>query len=210
MKHLEADLRYLACDLCLDYLKTSAAITQPNTVCDLAEIRNTIRVMQQQFAAKPRGAELHLDEVAMVEGALQMRTTPATDVFTAWKQVFTLPKDMVLNERNCIEIFRSGYSRIPIYEKNPDDPEDDTRIVGILSSRQLIVVNSGDKRPVSTLPLAVPNCVAPDMTLVDLINLFQTGGVRGSHMALVCTRPETANDAIRSGKPIPDDAGLMG
>ena len=124
--------------------------------------------------------------------------------------MFVVPNDTVLTERNTVRIYRSGFSRIPIYEKNVDDPEDTTRIVGILVAKQLMVVDSQDKRAISTLPLHIPRCVSPHTTLVDLVNLFQSGGVTGSHMALVCGRPQEAATALSNGQPIPEDANVLG
>jgi hypothetical protein len=48
--------------------------------------------------------------------------------------------------------------------------------------------------------------------LVDLLNLFQTGGkgMRGGHMALVCAKPHVGNEALRKGDCLPKEAGLMG
>jgi metal transporter CNNM len=157
-----------------------------------------------------RTQEIHVDEVAMVEGALKMHTTEASEVYTPWNQVFTIPSDMILNERNAVKIYRSGFSRIPIYVKDEEDPNDNTKIVGILASRQLMVIDSQDQREVSTLPLGTPRCVSPHTSLVDLINMFQTGGIKGGHMALVCTRPEKAIEALKECSPLPEEAGLMG
>lgn len=184
---------------------TSAASANP-------EITATLRAMKREMSQRNLMAhnDLHVDEVMMVEGALQMKTTAATEVFTPWNRVFTVPITMKLGERNIVKIYRSGFSRIPVYEKNPDDPDDNTRIRGILSSRQLMVVDSQHQRPVSTLPFAIPRCVAPETTLVDLINIFQTGGVQGSHLALVCARPNEGNEVLKKGKPLPEDVGLMG
>ena len=133
-----------------------------------------------------------------------------TNVRTPLDLATTVPKTMILTERNTVRIYRSGYSRIPIYAKNEDDPEDTTRVVGILVAKQLMVVDSHDKRPLSTLPLAIPRCVSPHTTLIDLVNLFQSGGVKGSHMAIVCGRPEEATEALKNGEPIPEDANVMG
>jgi len=112
-----------------------------------------------------------------------------------------------LNEKNLVTIYSLGHSRIPVY--NGDDK---SAICGILITRQLIVVNSNDKRALTTLPLKKPICVAPSTQLVDLINLFQTGGKAGTigHMALVCSNPKQANEALEKDDPIPNSAGLVG
>ena len=184
-------------------IRRSSRLSKSN----MSEIKTTIRAMKRTMSQKQG---LHVDEVSMVEGALQMRTAVATEVFSPWDRVFAIPSDMILNERNAVRIYRSGYSRIPVYLRNDDDPDDNTKIIGILSARQLIVVDSQDERQVSTLPLAIPRCVGPDTSLVDMINLFQSGGVTGSHLALITRKPHLADRALRVGEPIPDDAGLMG
>ena len=123
-----------------------------------------------------------------------------------------------------VEIWRSGFSRIPVYCPNAttdhlvgaspsSDFVDAFRIVGVLMVRQLIVINHADNRPIETLPLAVPPCILPSMNLVDLINLFQANGGRGGrglHLALVCARPRLAMEALERGASIPKEAGLAG
>lgn len=107
-----------------------------------------------------------------------------------------------------VDIYSTGFSRIPVYTPNPQKPKSITAICGVLMTKQLIVVNPNENRPLSTLPLSSPQCVSPKMNLVDLLNLFQTGKL--GHLALVCARPEVGQDAMYQGKALPDAAGLMG
>jgi metal transporter CNNM len=180
---------------------------------------------------------IHEDEVTIVEGALQMKTKVALDVFTPLRQTFCIPSDLVLDEENIVRIYSSGFSRIPVFQhpspsatlttiatdipKTPGsatsaaikmDKKLKRHICGVLITRQLIVVDASQKRPLATLPLYVPQCVSPNTTLVDLLNLFQTGGraMKGGHMALVCARPHLANEYLSRGDCVPDDAGVMG
>lgn len=155
-----------------------------------------------------RSNSIHIDEVSMIEGALQMKTKVALDVLTPLHRMFAVPYDMILTEDNVVGIYSSGYSRIPVYEPNPDMPKNQTAIRGLLMTKHLIVVNTTDDRPISTLPLLFPPCVSPKMNLVDLLNLFQTG--KSGHCALVCARPKVAAECIRLGHPLPPAAGLMG
>lgn len=155
-----------------------------------------------------RSNSIHIDEVSMVEGALQMKTKMAMDVLTPLHRVYSVPNDMILNEENIVDIYSSGYSRIPVYEPNPKKPKSHGAIRGILMTKNLIVVNTVDARPLSTLPLLTPPCVSPKMNLVDLLNLFQTG--KSGHCALVCARPGIGEDCLRSGLPLPPTAGLLG
>jgi metal transporter CNNM len=155
-----------------------------------------------------------LSLVLMVEGALHMSTKVALDVFTPIRDVFSVPADMVLTEANLVKIYAAGFARVPVYLPG-DNP---LAICGILMTRYLIVVNSASSteagRSVSTLPLRIPQCVPPDMALVDLLNLLQHGGRNasaGGHLALVCARPYVAMAALaQPGGCVPEDAGLMG
>jgi metal transporter CNNM len=158
--------------------------------------------------AQAHSASIHVDEVSMVEGALQMKTKVAIDVFTPLHSMFCLPHDTVLNEHTVVNIYSSGYSRVPVYQVNPEKPKSKIAICGILMTKHLIVVNPKEDRPLQTLPLYTPMCISPKMNLVDLLNLFQTGKV--GHMALVCARPQVAKDALQQQEPLPEAAGLMG
>lgn len=93
-----------------------------------------------------------------------------------------------------------------MYDKNLKKSKDVSAIRGVLMTKQLIVIDSSDQRPVSTLPLFTPACVSPKKNLVDLINMFQAG----KHMALVCARPNIGNAALERGEALPPSAGLMG
>ena len=138
-----------------------------------------------------------------------MKTKCAVDLLVSHRKVFSIPYDTILDEASIVRIFASGYSRVPVYEA----PRHKQRIRGILLTRQLIVVNKNEAVPLSGLPLYVPHCVAPSTNLVDLINLFQTGGNgrdRGGHLALVCARSHVANEALERGEAIPEGAGWMG
>lgn len=136
-----------------------------------------------------------------------MKTKTAMDILVSHHNVFSISIDTVLNEKNIVKIFSTGYSRVPVHEG-----KDPLRIKGILMTRQLILVNSDDGVPVSRLPLHVPQCVGPDTDLAELVNLFQTGGNarRVGHMALVCARPDVGTSALEDDNALPGDAGLMG
>jgi metal transporter CNNM len=154
-----------------------------------------------------RGSSIHIDEVNIMEGALQMKTKVAFDIYTPLKKVFLIPHDMLLNEKNVVRIYSSGYSRLPVYKGASK-----SAVCGILMTRQLIMVKPDENWSVSKVPLNIPMCVSPKTNLVDLINLFQTGGQggKGGHMALVCAQPDVGNLALDDNDPIPPEAGLIG
>ena len=173
---------------------------------DSKTIASTIRSVASS-TKESRDESLHVDEVSMIEGALKMSTKTAIDVFTSFRKVYAIPSDMLLTERNMVRIYSSGFTRIPVYE-----PGTKTAIVGVLMTKKLIVVDSREARPVSTLPLQIPRCVSPGTPLVVLVNMFQTGGRggKGGHLALVCARPSAAEEALEMGQSVPETAGLMG
>jgi metal transporter CNNM len=166
---------------------------------------------------------LDLDEVIMAEGALALRSRKVADLVIPRKKVFSISYDAELTEEMIVHIFASGYSRVPVYRgQNPK------QICGILMTRELILVKASDRKKVGDLPLHTARCISPNMDLVALVNLFQTGGGVGvmgrtrrsaGHMAIVCAKPDLANDALqhqaddgRGGgdPPIPPEAGLIG
>lgn len=166
---------------------------------------------------------IHEDEITMIEGALGMTVKVAADVCTPLRRVYALPCDTILDEETCVSIWSKGYSRIPIYDSTTDEgaggrttsnfDSEISGIMGVLLSRQLIVINPNEERPLATVPIVLPPCVHVSMHLVDLINMFQAlggSGKGGLHLAIVCARPDIATEALERGESIPKDAGVVG
>jgi metal transporter CNNM len=149
----------------------------------------------------------HIDTVNMVEGALEMQTKLVVDVMVPMKDVFSIPLDLRLDQASILEIYRTGYSRVPVHIS--DDPE---LICGIFKTKQLMILNQNEPRELRTLPLIFPHCVEPGMNILSLINLLQEGttGNRGGHMAIVCLNPVLAENAMMKGDPIPKAASVIG
>jgi len=160
---------------------------------------------------------IHLDEVTMVEGALAMQIKTAQDVMTPLGKAYAIPEDSILDKTTMVDIYRKGFSRVPIFAKSKNDTEVDSldekaAIIGLLLTKDLIVVDANENLPLSKIVCQKPYCVEPTTHMVDLVNLFQTGGdkAKGGHMALVCMNPEIANEFLDNDKPIPVDAGVIG
>jgi CBS domain containing-hemolysin-like protein len=200
---------------------------------------DSIRSSNRDSDAQWHDLTIHHDEIMMMEGALQMQTTVALDVYTSKHRVYSIPSDTILNEYNIVQIYASGYSRIPVHL-----PNNKNAIIGILFTKYLIVINPKENRCVNTIPLRLPRCVSPSMPLVNLLNMFQLGGQAaygGGHLALVCAQPsigervfyETSKQSIRDSthrmvvspsssttndttstssmvKVLPEEAGYMG
>ena len=172
----------------------------------------------------------HIDEVTMVEGALNMHTKTVVDVMVPWKRVYTIPHDMILDEANIVDIYRCGHSRIPVYmnynnaydgdsddgisysdgdDKNGDsnDGNSNRLITGLFKTKQLAVIDSHDNRALSTLHLSKPIIVNPKTNMVDLLNMLQDGK---GQMAIVCLYPDDAIEALNNEQAIPKSAEIIG
>jgi hypothetical protein len=147
---------------------------------------------------------LERTEVRAVEGALNLKTMCALDVYTPIRQIYAVPEDLELSKQNIAEIYGQGYSRVPVYDPKGKDC---TAMKGILMTRQLIMIDWDDERTVSSLHLYIPPCVSPRMNLIRLLHLLRKGG---SLIAFICAGPHIAERALNEGRAIPPEAGFMG
>ncbi|NXG83094.1 CNNM1 protein, partial [Stercorarius parasiticus] len=137
------------------------------------------RLLETLRAAGPHG-DLVREELAMVQGALELRTKVVEDVLTPLADCFMLRADAVLDFTTVSEILRSGYTRIPVYEGDRRD-----NIVDLLFVKDLAFVDPDDCTPLQTVtrfyrrPL---HCVFNDTRLDTLLEEFKKGK---SHLAIV-------------------------
>jgi len=205
------------------------------------ELAALVRVNYEQRKKNKRGStydknvdstskfdSVNMDQVLMMEGALGLKAKTVMDVCLPMNRVYSLPDNIILNRENRTKIYLSGYSRIPVYAVSKDVQSivatgmksfrfssrsvDNTQIIGVLLSKQLMLVESNDNRVLSSMPLQRPLCVPPTMNLNDLLNRFQSGtrGFKGAHFALVCRKPSIARTALDEGRPIPQKAEILG
>mmetsp|Transcript_930 Transcript_930/g.1356 ORF Transcript_930/g.1356 Transcript_930/m.1356 type:complete len:142 (-) Transcript_930:184-609(-) len=75
-----------------------------------------------------------------------------------------------------------------------------------------MVVDCKDERSLSTMPLTMPHCVAPDMNMLSIVNLLQDGVTanKGGHIAIVCIDSIAANAALEKNEPIPHSCDVIG
>ncbi|XP_019411056.1 PREDICTED: metal transporter CNNM1, partial [Crocodylus porosus] len=136
------------------------------------------RLLAALRAAGPH--DLVGEELAMVQGALELRTKAVRDVLTPLADCFMLRADAVLDFATMSEILRSGYTRIPVYEGERRD-----NIVDLLFVKDLAFVDPDDCTPLRTVtrfyrrPL---HCVFSDTRLDTLLQEFKKGK---SHLAIV-------------------------
>ncbi|NWT48974.1 CNNM1 protein, partial [Chroicocephalus maculipennis] len=137
------------------------------------------RLLETLRAAGPHG-DLVREELAMVQGALELRTKVVEDVLTPLDDCFMLRADAVLDFATVSEILRSGYTRIPVYKGDRRD-----NIVDLLFVKDLAFVDPDDCTPLQTVtrfyrrPL---HCVFNDTRLDTLLEEFKKGK---SHLAIV-------------------------
>ena len=182
--------------------KMKEKLARKNVGVESARIGNSIR-----HGSNSVRYVKHIDTVNMVEGALEMQSKLVTDIMVPMREMYSIPMDLVLDEESIVEIYRSGYSRVPVH-----DPCSKDLIYGIFQTRKLMVMNPTESRDLSTLPLVQPYCVKPQMNVLNLVNLLQQGTVanKGGHLALVCLDPSIADLALAEGEQIPESAGIIG
>lgn len=139
---------------------------------ELSTFSTRERLMETLRAADPHG-DLVSGELAMVQGALELRTKAVEDVLTPLSDCFMLRSDAVLDFATISEILRSGYTRIPVYEGERRD-----NIVDLLFVKDLAFVDPDDCTPLQTVtrfyrrPL---HCVFHDTRLDALLEEFKKG-----------------------------------
>ena len=116
------------------------------------------------------------DERRMVHGALEFDDIPIRTVMTPRTKVFMLNAKMLLFEA-LHDINQSGHSRIPIFEKNPDD------IVGFVHVRDMLKEMEGGAKVVTLAQIARdPVFASQEKTVAALLKEMKG---RKVHMAIV-------------------------
>mmetsp|Transcript_32513 Transcript_32513/g.103528 ORF Transcript_32513/g.103528 Transcript_32513/m.103528 type:complete len:554 (-) Transcript_32513:737-2398(-) len=85
------------------------------------------------------------DDHDLLFGVLEYKDKMVRDVHTEVGKVFMLEEDTKLDFETLFEIYKEGFTRIPVYQNSRDN------IVGILFSKDLILVDPDDEIKVGTL-----------------------------------------------------------
>jgi metal transporter CNNM len=75
------------------------------------------------------------EEVTIIDGALRYREMAVSEVMTPAENVYMVSVKEKLNYKLIYEIFKSGYSRIPVYDKDYND------VVGLILAKDLIFID---------------------------------------------------------------------
>ncbi len=118
--------------------------------------------------------DLVKDEFNIIAGALELSKKTVRDVMTKLEDVYMLDYESVLDFETMNEIMKTGYTRIPIFEKER------TNIVALLNIKDLAFVDPDDKTPLKTVckfydhPV---NMVYDDTKLDLMLEEFKKGKV---------------------------------
>eukprot|EP01084_Bolivina_argentea_P071467 129922_1 len=134
--------------------------------------------------AEIEGSGVSGDTATMLKGALGLGDALVQKCMTAIADVFWLSDASKLSFAVLTEIFKSGHSRIPIF--NTSDVFGRITCVGLLYVKDLILLDPDDEMPVTQIMNAfqhkTPPTVWKDNTLHELLSIF----VRESqHLAFV-------------------------
>ena len=114
------------------------------------------------------------DTAGMLKGALGLKDALVTNCMTEMKDVFWLNDQSKLSFDVLTEIFKSGHSRIPIF--NTQDKFGRIACVGLLYVKDLILLDPDDEMPVTQIMNAfkhkTPPIVWKDDTLQHLLEIF--------------------------------------
>lgn len=123
--------------------------------------------------------EFHSAAGAAMKGALRYHSVIVNEVMTPLINVFMLSADERLGFDVVAKIFKTGYSRIPVYEVSKSN------IVGLLFVKDLIFLDPEDEIPVKNFVHIFGrglHFVWADDNLGDVLKLLKSGR---SHMAVV-------------------------
>jgi len=143
--------------------------------------------------------ELNQDEGQAMKGALQYQQMSVEEVYTPLEKTFMVNVDDKLNFETMTTIFKTGYSRIPVYENNVSN------VVGLLFVKDLIFINPIDETPVRNFVEIFgrgAHVVWLDDKLGEVLNFLKKGHC---HMALV----RDVNKGDGTGDPFYEVKGII-
>lgn len=146
---------------------------------EIGNVYNRERLKELVFVTKDLN-DLDKDEVNIISGALELRKKTVGDVMTHIEDAFMLDIDAILDFETVSDIMKSGFSRIPVFEKTRQN------IVTLLYIKDLAFVDPDDNTPLKTLCEFYENpChfVFDDMTLDVMFKQFKEG--HKGHLAFV-------------------------
>ncbi|KAF8190067.1 hypothetical protein BJ912DRAFT_965635 [Pholiota molesta] len=128
------------------------------------------------------------DEIAILNGVLELNTKNVEEIMTPLKDTLTLSADTILDHKTVDEILLSGYSRFPVHE-----PENSLSFLGLLLIKKLLTYDPSKGLPVSAFTLSILPEALPSINCFQALDYFQTGR---AHLLLISRTPGLAGGAL--------------
>ncbi|XP_033014942.1 metal transporter CNNM4-like [Lacerta agilis] len=151
-----------------------------------------LRYNREKLMEMLRLTEPYMDllkqELNIIQGALELRTKAVQHVMTPLHDCFLLNSNAILDFNTMTEIMESGYTRIPIYDKER------TNIVDMLYVKDLAFVDPDDCTPLKTITKFYNHpvhFVYQNTKLDAVLEEFKKGK---SHLAIVVKKNEVENE----------------
>eukprot|EP00929_Paragymnodinium_shiwhaense_P119845 TRINITY_DN91757_c0_g1_i1.p1 TRINITY_DN91757_c0_g1~~TRINITY_DN91757_c0_g1_i1.p1 ORF type:complete len:619 (-),score=131.42 TRINITY_DN91757_c0_g1_i1:44-1900(-) len=145
------------------------------------------------------------DELKIMNGAMTLAHTTASDVMVPMNRVTMLECTAPLNHDRLREIDKMGFSRLPVYERSKHNIRGFFLVKSLI--RFLKVGDEHDSKCVGSMQLRDMVLATPDINLLDLLNKFQE---EKCHIALVTNNPDAVRQAWGDGSEIPPDVHMAG
>ncbi|ETP37956.1 hypothetical protein F442_14305 [Phytophthora nicotianae P10297] len=139
----------------------------------------TKRELQKLVEIHVRQKIMHPEEGYIVRGAMRYKTKVVSDIMIPAEKLFSLPASTILNLETLKMIYNNGYSRIPVWNKDPND------VVGIVFTKDLIYVDPNEDVPLMAFArvfAVAAHRIWLDAQLGEVLSVFKMGS---THMALV-------------------------
>ena len=138
---------------------------------------------------------LTADDQRMISGVLDYKDRAVRDVMTTLDKVFMLEQSVKLNFENMLEIYKPGYTRIPVYDNNVN------RIVGILFTKDLILVDPDDEIEIKTLMSFQGVNVKRVIDSTPLNEVFRMFKASNTHIMIAVSIPGSEGVMAVGGTP---------
>ncbi|CAL8467383.1 g6920 [Coccomyxa elongata] len=124
---------------------------------------------------------LTIEDHQLLSGALDYKDKRVKDVMTPMHKVYMIEAGVRLNFEHMLEIYKSGYTRIPVYDKDPQN------IIGILYTKDLILVDPDDELEIRTLvTFQGKDTIQYILDITPLNEVFKLFKTNRTHMMLAC------------------------
>ncbi|EIE24396.1 DUF21-domain-containing protein [Coccomyxa subellipsoidea C-169] len=146
--------------------------------------RSELKHLIQIHVENPQHQEesgLTVEDHQLLSGALDYKDKRVKDVMTPMNKVYMIEAGVRLSFEHMLEIYRSGYTRIPVYDKDPQN------IIGILYTKDLILVDPDDELEIRTLvTFQGKHTVQYILDITPLNEVFKLFKTNRTHMMLAC------------------------